>query len=421
MNDWDRMTIAAYRQRLAAGEVAPLDWWDTCRAHIASREPSLGAWTCLAPRPDTILPAGRNPLPPPLLGVPIGIKDIIDTRQLPTCWGTTYRRLESADQDAAIITRLASLGALVMGKTVTTEYAYFQPSGTRNPHDPGRTPGGSSSGSATAVAAGMVPVALGTQTVGSIIRPASYCGVVGFKPTHGILPLSGVKALAPSLDTLGWFTRTVADSSVLFQALTGANGAVPRKDLTDLRVGISPVPSEPTLAPEVQAALDQAAECMASNGATIIRMPPDPALDALVSHQQVILAYEAARALSSERACFGDEMSDTLMALLDEGERTPFEHYRASRQATEQARGRASALFSEQIDIMLAPSAPGVAPEGLDSTGDPLYSRAWTLLGGPCLNLPLHWTTTGLPVGVQLIADRYGDSRLLAVAGTLMA
>lgn len=420
MTDWNRMTLARFRRGLSTGEFAPLDWWKACRERIDSLEATLHAWECLAPEP-VITHRDGGPSELPLEGVPVGIKDIIDTVQLPTTWGTQgYHRVEAADMDAAIVTQLSRLGALAMGKTVSTEYAYFQPNRTCNPHDPSRTPGGSSSGSAAAVATGMVPVALGTQTVGSIIRPASYCGVVGFKPTHGTLSVAGVKALAPSLDTLGWFTRHLEDTCTLFSELTGSESIAPLERLDGIRVGLCRVPSPQPPSPEVSAALDDAAARMASLGAQLAHVDLGDAFDALVTHQQTILAYEAARALASEHERFAASMSQALLGLLDEGQAIPLTRYWQARQATEEARRTLSLHLAERFDMLLAPSATGVAPQGHHSTGDPIYSRAWTLLGVPCVNLPLYWTPERLPVGVQLIADRYQDRRLLTIASSLM-
>ncbi|MGM1052311.1 MAG: amidase [Pseudomonadota bacterium] len=420
MTDWNRMTLAGFRHRLADGELSPLDWWMACRERINAMDPSLQAWECLAPEPAI---AGRDdgqPCPA-LYGVPVGIKDIIDTARMPTTWGTQgYHHVDGSDMDAAIVTQLIRLGALPMGKTVSTEYAYFQPSRTRNPHDPSRTPGGSSSGSAAAVAAGMVPVALGTQTVGSIIRPASYCGVVGFKPSHGTLSVAGVKALAPSLDTLGWFTRHMEDTRTLFTALTGSDPITPLEGLEGVRVGLCRVPSTPLPSPDTTAALEDAATRMVALGAHLSPVDLGPSFDDLVTHQRVILAYEAARALASERARFEASMSPALIALLDEGQDLSLGRYWQSRQAADRAKLALAQQFAERFDVLLAPSATGVALEGLESTGDPIYSRAWTLLGVPCINLPLHWTLQGLPVGVQLIVDRYQDQRLLSIASALM-
>ncbi|WP_248730224.1 MULTISPECIES: amidase [Halomonadaceae] len=390
-----------------------------CRERIDALEPDIQAWECLAPEPVITRYDGGDPYPT-LCGVPVGIKDIIDTARLPTTWGTRgYHRVNGSDMDAAVITQLSQLGALLMGKTVSTEYAYFQPSKTRNPRDPSRTPGGSSSGSAAAVAAGMVPVALGTQTVGSIIRPASYCGVVGFKPTHGTLSVTGIKALAPSLDTLGWFTRHMDDTRTLFTTLAGSDPITILERLDGVRVGLCRLPSTPLLSSDATAALESAASKMTSLGAHISSVDLGASFDNLVTHQQNILAYEAVRALASERTHFEASMSPALKGLLDEGQDLSLERYWQSRQAADRARLALSQL-AERFDVILAPSAPGVALKGHESTGDPIYSRAWTLLGVPCVNLPLYWTPQGLPVGIQLIADRYQDQRLLSIASALM-
>ncbi|RUR34859.1 amidase [Vreelandella nanhaiensis] len=420
MTDWTQMTLASFQLSLSRGELSPLDWWRACRERITAVEPTLQAWEFLAPEPTITEHDSRQPRSA-LCGVPVGIKDIIDTTRMPTTWGTQgYHRVNGADMDAAIVTQLTRLGGLPMGKTVSTEYAYFQPSKTRNPHDPTRTPGGSSSGSAAAVATGMVPVALGTQTVGSIIRPASYCGVVGFKPTHGTLSVAGVKALAPSLDTLGWFTRHMEDTRTLFTILTGSEPITVSTRLDGVRVGLCRVPSDPPPSLETIAALETAAARMAALGAELNPIDLGASFDALVSHQKVILAYEATRALTSERDRFEPSMSPALISLLDEGRNLSLAQYWQSQQAAECSRSTLSQYFAEHFDILLSPSAPGVAPQGLASTGDPVYSRAWTMLGVPCINLPLHWTPQGLPVGIQLIADRYQDQQLLSIASALM-
>ncbi|WP_445005426.1 amidase [Halomonas mongoliensis] len=420
MTDWTAMTLAGFQRGLSCGEFSPLDWWRASRERIDALESTLQTWKCLAPEPAITTPDGVKP-GQSLFGIPVGIKDIIDTARLPTTWGTRgYHRVEQSDMDASIVTELARLGALPMGKTVSTEYAYFQPSKTHNPHDPTRPPGGSSSGSAAAVAAGMMHVALGTQTVGSIIHLASYCGVIGFKPTYGTLSVAGVKALAPSLDTLGWFTRHFEDTRTLFTALTGSEPIAAMARLDGVRVGLCQVPSTPTPSAETIAALEGAAAKMSVLGAQVSNVDVGTSFDELVGHQRVILAYEATRALASERIRFGEIMSSPLLALLDEGQSLTLATYWQARQATERARIVLSQQLGERFDVLLAPSAPGTAPEGLNSTGDPIYSRAWTLLGVPCVNMPLHWTPQGLPVGVQLIADRYQDQQLLSIPSALM-
>src|SRR5690554_169736 len=396
MNNWNRLRVADFQHKLAAGNVTPLDWWKSCRKQIDLQESQIQAWEALASEP-AIAVHRKDHSWPKLCGVPVGIKDIIETASLPTTWGTRgYHTMEASQMDASIVAQLKTLGALPMGKTVSTEYAYFQPSKTRNPHDPTRTPGGSSSGSAAAVAAGMVPVALGTQTVGSIIRPASYCGVVGFKPTHGTLSVAGVKALAPSLDTLGWFTRHLEDSRTLFRALTGSPPIRTLTRLDGVRVGLCQVPSTHSPSPETATALKGAGEKMAALGADIGTAELGASFDELVAHQQVILAYEAADALASERERFEASMSPALIALLDEGLRLSLADCWTSRQAVDRARLTLSQQLAMRFDVLLAPSAPGVAPEGLASTGDPIYSRVWTLLGVPCVNLPLDRKSTRL-------------------------
>ena len=420
MTNWNHMKVADFQHKLAAGDATPLDWWQSCRKQIDLQESRLQAWEALAPEP-AIAARKKGQSWPELYGIPVGLKDTIETADFPTTWGTQgYHRIEASQVDASIVAQLISLGALPMGKTVSTEYAYFHPNKTCNPHDPTRTPGGSSSGSAAAVASGMVPIALGTQTVGSIIRPASYCGVVGFKPTHGTLSTSGVKALAPSMDTVGWFSRYLDDTRLLFTALTGAEPIAPKIRLDGIRVGLARVPSTPSPTADVIAALDDAANKMTTLGAHVTPIKLEPLFDELVAHQQVILAYEAARALYSERRQFGASMSPVLKTLLETGQSFSLARYWQSRQAAERGRTLLTQYFTEQVDIILTPSATGVAPVGLENTGDPLYSRAWTLLGVPCINLPLYFSPMGLPIGVQLIADRYQDHHLLSIASALM-
>ena len=418
MNHDSTMTIDAYQIALADGQAEPLDWWHACAARIVQREPDVKAWEALAPEPK--LPEARL-AGSPLYGVPVGIKDIIDTVDLPTRWGTGgYLYSSGSVVDAALVTLLKEHGALIMGKTVSTEFAYFTPGKTRNPHDPSRTPGGSSSGSAAAVAAGMVPLAFGTQTAGSMIRPASYCGVFGFKPTFDTLSTAGVKSFAASLDTLGWFARHIEDICATFSALTQAPPITPLKDLTGVRVGVRSLPGETALDTDVEQALAHAQERLLQAGAELVPLVFDERFEALVEHQKVVMAYEAAQSLASEYSRFDEQMGPKLVELIQEGKAISYARYLEARLATNAMQQVLSTLFDEQVDVLLAASATGVAPEGLDATGDPLYCRAWTLLGVPCLNLPLSQGANGLPVGVQLITDRWQDQQLLQIARTLM-
>ncbi|WP_254277208.1 amidase [Halomonas sp. 3H] len=414
MPAFDEISIDTFQARLARGECQPLDWWHACRARIAEREPRVQAWQHLADATPPPSGAGR------LTGVPVGIKDIIDTRDMPIGWGTDYLHSPGALVDAPLVSLLREQGALIMGKTVSTEMAYFTPGRTRNPLDPARTPGGSSSGSAAAVADGMVPLAFGTQTAGSIIRPASFCGVFGFKPTFDLVSCAGAKAFSPSLDTLGWFARTIDDICTTFSALTRAPAVTALPSLAGVRVGLRSLPGDEALAPEVRQALDEVAGRLERAGAEVVPPPLDGRFDGLVEEQKVVMAYEAAQTLASEYRQFADRMGPKLVELLEAGRALPFVRYREARAQATALQPVLSRAFAEQVDVILAASAQGVAPTGLDATGDPLYCRAWTLLGVPCLNLPLCRGEGGMPLGVQLVGDRFGDERLLTIARTLM-
>lgn len=419
MND-SNMTIATFQAALKEGRAEPYDWWHACAAQIQKREPEVQAWEALAPRLPALL-SDVDVASKPLYGVPVGIKDIIDTTSMPITWGTRgYLRSSGSQLNAALVTLLEQQGALIMGKTVSTEFAYFTPGKTRNPHDPTRTPGGSSSGSAAAVATGMVPLAFGTQTAGSIIRPASYCGVFGFKPTFGTLSCDGVKPFAASLDTLGWFTRHIDDICMTFSALTQAPTIRALDNLKGVRVGIHSLPVDEPLTPDVEQALANAQALFEQAGAEVVPLNLDARYEALVEHQKVVMSYEAAQSLASEYKNYAAKMGVKLVELIQQGRNTSFHRYLEAKRATSEMQQALAQVFSEQVDIILAASAQGEAPKGLDATGDPIYCRAWTLLGVPCLNLPLSQGSAGMPVGVQIIADRWQDVKLLQIARMLM-
>ncbi|WP_229359045.1 amidase [Halomonas salipaludis] len=413
------MTIDAYHAALAEGRAMPLDWWHACSLRIDQREPEVQAWEALAEAPAAL---DERLAERPLYGVPVGLKDIIETVDLPTRWGTRgYLHSDGALVDAALVTLLREQGALIKGKTVSTEFAYFTPGKTHNPHDLTRTPGGSSSGSAAAVADGMVPLAFGTQTAGSMIRPASFCGVFGFKPTFDTVSAAGVKSFAPSLDTLGWFARHIEDICTTFSALTRAPRITPLESLAGVRVGVRSLPGDVAPDDDVEQALAHAQSRLEQAGATLVPLALDARYEALVEHQKVVMAYEAAQTLASEYARFAAQMGPKLVELLEEGRAISHARYLEARRATNAMQQALSGVFDEQVDVILAASAAGVAPQGIEATGDPLYCRAWTLLGVPCLNLPLSHGTAGMPVGVQLVADRWQDQRLLQIARTLMS
>jgi Asp-tRNA(Asn)/Glu-tRNA(Gln) amidotransferase A subunit family amidase len=387
-----------------------------CLERISKLEPGLRAWAWL--EPERALAAARamdaGPPRPPLQGLPVGIKDIIDTADFPTESGTAIYRGRRPRRDAACVAALRAAGAVILGKTVTTELAYFAPGPTRNPHDLTRTPGGSSSGSAAAVAACMVPAALGTQTAGSLVRPGAFCGVVGFKPTHAYFSLQGVHPVAPSLDTLGVLVREVADVPLLFAGLghpvqTSARARPPRVGLwRTVRWSAATAP--------MQERLEMAARLLATAGATVRDVDLGPEEEGLIEAQMTVMAAEAARELGPLRNSQVAPLSPQLSELLDRGVAVSPEQLQAARRTAGRGLATVTSLWRE-VDALLTPSAPGEAPIGLGSTGDPIFNRIPTLLGLPCLNLPCGKGPGGAPLGVQLVGAPHGEGPLIGVAG----
>jgi Asp-tRNA(Asn)/Glu-tRNA(Gln) amidotransferase A subunit family amidase len=347
-----------------------------------------------------------------LSGNTLGIKDIYDTAEQPTSYGSPLYKDHQPRADAAAVVLLKRSGAIALGKTVTAEFAYAHPGPTRNPRRPTHTPGGSSMGSAAAVACGMTDVALGTQTSASITRPASFCGVYGFKPTYGAVSVAGVKLVAPSLDTVGWFAR---DPRVLDAAHVSLTAQLPAPTPTGPpRLALARTPNWAAAMPDSQAAVLDAITAARELGALILPESRDDVLDGLVQAHLTVLTYEAARSLSWEHQ-HRHALSPQLLALLDSGLDTPVDDYDAARLLRDHAQRRVSALFGD-ADILLAPAAVGEAPAGLSGTGDPLFGRVWSLLGLPTLAIPFAIGSTGLPVGIQAVARPGHDRDLLSFA-----
>lgn len=351
----------------------------------------------------------------PLHGLPLGVKDIFDTHDMPTGCGSTIFAGHRPRVDAAAVALCRAAGAIVIGKTVTTEFANMTAGATRNPHNLAHSPGGSSSGSAAAVADGMLPLALGTQTAGSIIRPAAYCGVVGFKPSFGRVPRAGVKANADSMDTVGGFGRTVAEAALLASVLTGDARLRERGVPERVRVGLAPGPDWAQADADVAACWDHAARALAPQAARCedAALPGDFADVAAV--QAAIQAAESAQALAFEHRQHRQRLSEALLALLDRGRAIDGETLAAHRVRADRWRREVDALF-DRYDVLLTPSTSGEAPEGLQFTGDPLFCRPWSLLGLPCVHLPFARGSHGLPLGLQLVGRHGDDHRLLAAA-----
>jgi len=367
----------------------------------------------------------------PLHGVPIGIKDVFDTGDMPTEFGSPLWAGRTPRRDAAAVAQLRSAGAVIMGKTVTAEYAYFHPGKTRNPHDPERTPGGSSSGSAAAVAAHMVPGAIGTQTNGSTIRPAAFCGIVGFKPTHGLMPRSGALLLSRTLDHVGVFARTVADVALLAETLAGFDEEDPdtrpiaRPPFTMIAASEPPLPPRfafvrsPAWKQAEPATVAAFEELVGVLGEAATEVGLGASFDRAVELHGIVMAVEMAHNLYRDYETGAHQLSPTLRALLERGRAVTAIDYTRAVAAIAPLNEALDSVFDE-YDAVLTPAASGEAPRGLDSTGSPAFCTTWTYLGTPAVTLPLLQGENGLPMGIQLVGRRGNDARLLRTANWLV-
>lgn len=413
------MTASEIAAAIAAGSLTCETVAAAYIERIEAQEATVRAWAHFDR--DAVLTAARAadraPSKGPLHGVPFGAKDIIDTADMPTAHGSPIYAGNRPAWDAPCIAACRDAGAILFGKTVTAEFAHVQPGPTRNPFDPARTPGGSSSGSAAAVGAHMVPVAFGTQTTGSTIRPAAFCGAVGYKPSYGDFNLTGVRDNAPSLDTLGLIARSVADLA-LFRSVVMA---VPHEPLAsvavgDLRIGLCRTPWWDQAEPATQEHLAAVAARLSHAGATVADFAmPDGATD-LVAAMRDVSGFEFTRVMLHERLHHADRLSRRLLdGRVNDGIRCSYESYRDALAALEAYRGRFAAAM-DGIDLLLTPSAAGEAPEGIDSTGNPVFNLPWTATWAPAITLPAGRGPNGLPLGLQLVGHRNRDQRLLAAA-----
>jgi len=410
-----RLGAAEAARRIAAGELSSAALVAACLERISEREGTVRAWAHLdagaalaqARERDAEAPRG------PLHGVPVGVKDIVDTADLPTERGSAIHAGRRPGADAACVSRLRAAGAVILGKTVTTEFAYFSPGPTRNPADPARTPGGSSSGSAAAVADAMVPVAIGSQTAGSVIRPAAFCGTLGLKPTRGLVDLTGVMALSGNLDTLGWFARDAEDLALLGAVLAddwpdaGEPGGAPAFALVR-------TPWWDRADPDAQGAVTRAADRLASAGARVRHLDLPERFAALPEAQEALMAFDMARSLAHEHEHHAGELSAVLRALLERGHTID----RAVAEGAVALGAECRALLAEHLEpgeTLLVPAVSGEPPAFDDGiTGDPFFCRPWTLLGVPALSVPGATGSDGAPVGVQFVAPGRADAALVA-------
>lgn len=403
-------SLAAPRSLLAllrdveAGRTTPARAVAAARERAGALNGTLHAFARLAD------PAAPPPAGGPLAGVSLGVKDIFDTADMATEHGSPIYRGFRPRADAPLVASARLAGASVLGKTATTEFAFLQPSETRNPHDPARTPGGSSSGSAAAVAAGLVEGAFGTQTAGSVIRPAAFCGVAGFKPSFRLLPMAGAKPFAPTLDTAGLFAAGVADvahlAAVLSRRADLAAGEAPSR----LRVGLYRSRIDDLADPAMRDAWERAARLWERAGAMLIDIAETDALHEARRAQPTLQLFEGALSLLHERTHHSALLSPLLREALDEGAAIEPAAYDEARRRARRGRREATMLF-ERCDVLLAPSAPGAAPRTLASTGDPAFNRLWTLTGNPCVNVPGALDTEGMPLGLTVVA-RFGRDAL---------
>lgn len=416
------LTASEAAARIRAGALTSEALVTACLARIDAREAEVGAWQYVA-RDEALAEAraADRSLPQgPLHGVPVGVKDIIDTADMPTTLGSSIYATRRPAWDAACVAAARAAGAIILGKTVSTEFAGYQQAKTRNPHDVRRTPGGSSSGSAAAVADRMVPIAFGTQTAASVTRPAAFCGVVGYKASFGELSLSGVRPLAQSLDTLGIFARSVADIALMRDVLIGCRGRTKPVALSaPPRLALCRTPLWHLAEPATRDALDVAAARLRTAGARIDPMVLPEPFAALTAAHETIMAYEAARNFVFETTRHADRVSDSFRAMCDAGMRTDRSDYLHARRCVASAVALLPGVL-RGYDGLIAPATRGEAPPAESGTGDPVMSRMWTALGVPSLAIPVVRSTPALPVAVQLIAAIDADPQLLALGDWVM-
>ena len=412
---------------------------EACLARVREIDTDVQAWAFLDPEharaqaraADAWRSEGRAT--GPLHGVPVGVKDIFDTGDMPTENGSVLHAGRTPSRDAAAVAMLRAAGAVIMGKTVTTEFAYFSPGKTCNPHNVEHTPGGSSSGSAAAVAASMVPIALGSQTNGSTIRPAAFCGVIGFKPTHGLIPRQGALMLSRTLDHVGLFSRTIEDIALLAEQLIGYDEGDPDTRPRARIPFVEAATEEPPLPPMFgfvktpywervdKDTKDGFAELIEQLGEQIEEVELWPSSIEAWQVHRIIMEAEMAANLEREWEKGCDRLSDQLRVQLERGRKVLAIDYQRALSRIAPIHESFVELFQQRYDAILTPAATGAAPKGLSSTGDPVFCSLWTLCGMPAISLPLLQSANGLPLGVQIVGPRHGDGRLLRTARWLAA
>jgi Asp-tRNA(Asn)/Glu-tRNA(Gln) amidotransferase A subunit family amidase len=434
LTDLHLLSASEAARLIRAGMIRSEELVEACLARVREVDPQVEAWTFLdadyalaqARALDELRLSGQAI--GPLHGIPVGVKDIFDTADMPTENGSVIHAGRTPSRDATAVSRLRAAGAVIMGKTVTTEFAYFSPGKTRNPHNPEHTPGGSSSGSAAAVGSSMIPLALGSQTNGSTIRPAAYCGVIGFKPTHGLISRHGALALSRTLDHVGLFANSLDDIALLTEQIVGYDENDPDTRPRARVPFVEIAAEEPSLAPMFafiktprwesadEDTREGFAEIIDGLGTQIEEVELFPSAGEAWQWHQSIMSAEMAYNLEREWRSGGARLSDQLRAQIERGREVRAADYLGALARIKLVNNSFIELFEQRYDAILTPAAAGAAPQGLAGTGDPSFCTLWTLCGMPALSLPLLQNSAGMPLGVQLVGPRYGDARLLRTA-----
>ena len=409
------LSALALARGVEAGELTPRKLVETCAEAIADREKDIGAFATLDLAGVRRAAEGSQLASLPLRGLPVAFKDIFDTADLPTQYGSPVYagHRPAADASAVVMTRQA--GGILIGKTVTTQFASLVPSATRNPRNLAHTPGGSSAGSAAAVAAGMVPIAFGTQTAGSVIRPAAFCGVAAFKPSYRLIPMVGVKDVAWHLDTAGLFGAGVCDiafaAAAVLQRDLRVDGAIPASP----RIALARTHLWPQASPAMQRAVETAAKIVQAAGAKVSELALSPIVEDAYEAQFTIQDYENIRALAFEYDRHRDRIDSLLRTQLERASAISADEYDAARRLARRGRQLLADAMAD-YDVILTPSARGAAPHGFATTGDPMFNRLWTLMGAPCVNVTGLSDDKGLPLGVQIVGRLGRDRAALEAA-----
>ena len=419
MKDLEKLTAAEARRLLNERQISSEELTSACLARISERNPMVGAWCSLNEELSLkqAREADRSEPRSPLHGIPFGVKDVIDTAEFPTELGSPIHRGRRPRADAACVVAMRKAGAVLLGKLVTTEFATYKPNETRHPLNLAHTPGGSSSGTAAAIVDSHVPLGFGTQTAGSLIRPAAFCGVFALKPTHGVTDQRGIFPLEPFFDTLGYMARSIEDLRAVFEVVVGSKEVFEWPVERQPKIGLCRTHQWQHAGPESRFLLEECAHQLSRRGCRITEFELPGEFRELPETHRILLNKGIADSLGPDYRRAGEQMSPRLRSMIEEGLNTPDDSYRARRAMAERWRDAINMILGD-YDALISPSTPGEAPPGM-ATGDPIFQIAWTLLGVPAMNLPLGTGPSRLPVGIQLVGKRFADAQLLALAGYL--